>query len=383
MTPAGPLLAALDKLVLVREDGGFVIGGDPPAWFHRLGAGEPPDQPLDVEGLLPFLEAFLPEAERAWAGEGRADSGLWTQVTPSGEELRLGATALRVERKQVLVVTRNDALFEEHRRMLQRARDLSLVHAALAREIERKDVLIHCIVHDLAGPLSSILGALSLVGGRQGPAGPGAELVQIAMQSALRQRELLREILDTFSAERAALDAACDPFAVAPDLGEALAQVIGALGPAAASRGVQLTSALPTAALCRVVGDERRLARVLTNLVENAIRYTPRGGSVRVVVEDGEPGSVRVAVEDEGPGVSPEVAARLFQKLARGRDAAAGTGLGLYFCRITVEQWGGAIGYEPRAEGGSRFWVRLRCASEAPGSEGPKGEDAARGGAAG
>lgn len=165
---------------------------------------------------------------------------------------------------------------------------------------------------------------------------------------------------------------------VAPDLGEAIAQVIEALAPVAASRGVRLAGPPPSAAPCRVIGDERRLARVLTNLVENAIRYTPRGGCVRVIVDE-EPGSVHVAVEDEGPGVSPAVAARLFQKFARGRDAAAGTGLGLYFCRITVEHWGGAIGCEARPEGGSRFWVRLRCAPEAASSSIRKGEGGAHG----
>jgi signal transduction histidine kinase len=126
---------------------------------------------------------------------------------------------------------------------------------------------------------------------------------------------------------------------------------------------VHLASPPPFAAPRRVIGDERRLARVLTNLLENAIRYSPKDGCVRVLVEE-EPGTVRVVVEDEGRGVSPAVAARLFQKLSRGRDAAAGTGLGLYFCRITVEHWGGAAGYDARPEGGSRFWVRLRCAPE-------------------
>lgn len=260
--------------------------------------------------------------------------------------------------------------------MLQRARELSLAHAALSHEIERKDVLIHCIVHDLAGPLNSILGALSLLEERP-QEGEGANLVRVAMQAALRQRELIREILDTFAAERTAIDVAYDDFAVAPDLCAALAQVIEAQTPVAASRGVSLVGPAPCAGPCQVIGDERRLVRVLVNLLANAIRYTPRGRSVRVLV-DQEPGSVRVAVDDEGPGVPPDVAAHLFQKFARGRDPAAGTGLGLYFCRITVEHWGGAIGHEARAEGGSRFWVRLRCAPPSRGAGRADGEDPGR-----
>ncbi|HEY8091492.1 MAG TPA: ATP-binding protein, partial [Polyangiaceae bacterium] len=97
-------------------------------------------------------------------------------------------------------------------------------------------------------------------------------------------------------------------------------------------------------------------------------------------------GAVRLLVEDEGPGVPPALLPHLFQKFARGRDPAAGTGLGLYFCRITVESWGGAIGYEARPGGGARFWVRLRRAvaageadREKPGGGEGDGEAAARG----
>jgi signal transduction histidine kinase len=67
---------------------------------------------------------------------------------------------------------------------------------------------------------------------------------------------------------------------------------------------------------------------------------------------------VVIAVEDEGEGVAAETLPRLFEKFAHD-PRAGGTGLGLYFCRITIEQWGGGIGYEPRVPVGSRFWIRL------------------------
>jgi signal transduction histidine kinase len=113
-----------------------------------------------------------------------------------------------------------------------------------------------------------------------------------------------------------------------------------------------------------VIAEEMRLFRVLTNLVDNALRYSPPGGAVRIPTRR-EEGTVTVCVEDEGPGVAPDLLPRLFEKLARGRDRSAGTGLGLFFCRITVENWGGAIGYERREGGGSTFWIRLKSA---PGS---------------
>src|SRR5262249_2056196 len=219
-----------------------------------------------------------------------------------------------------------------------------LAHDALSREIEEKDVLIHCIIHDLVGPLNSMLGILSLL--EEEPSrGNSAQLIQVALKAAMRQRELIREILDTFAAERSALEVGHDDFATAPDLCAAVVQVTEALTPMASCRGVRLVGPKEAGDIspCKVVGEERRLSRVLFNLIDNAIRFTPPGKAVRVLLQD-EPGWIRVAVEDEGWGVPPAVAPRLFHPFARGRDPAAGTGLGLYFCRITVESWGGVIG---------------------------------------
>ena len=366
MNVQGSLIAALEKLALKRlRDGSFALYDEPPRWFHLLGLETPEgDESLKIECLLPFLEVFLPEAEKAWGDEGapRVDSGCWTERTPDGEEIHLEATALKVGDSPLLVITRNDALFLERRHVLQRARELSLAHGALAREVEKKDVLVHCIIHDLAGPLNSILGSLSLLE-EQPSQENSAELIRVALKAAMRQRELIREILDTFTAECDTLDVPYDDVARAPDLRAVLAQVTEALAPVASCRGVRLTISpeAGTGPPCKVVGEERRLARVLWNLIENAIRFTPPGKSVRVLWYD-EPSGVRMAFEDEGMGVQPAVAPRLFQKLARGRDPAAGTGLGLYFCRITVEHWGGVIGHEARPEGGARFWFRLRRA---------------------
>ncbi|WP_437275578.1 HAMP domain-containing sensor histidine kinase [Sorangium sp. So ce375] len=374
------LLAALDKLVLERlHDGTFVVCGEPPTWFRRLGLAPPwRGAPLPIDRALPFLEVFLPEAERAWSAEGSpsVQSDCWTQMTEDDEALHLEATALRVGPARVLVITRNDALFHERRRVLQRARELRLLHEALSREVERKDVLVHCIVHDLSGPLNSLLGALSLLGEQPLPEKSGA-LAALALKAALRQRELIREILDVFTAEGMASDPSDPP--VVADLRGTVARVVEALLPVACSRGVRLEGPPEIGGQpYSVVGEERRLARAVSNLVENALRFTPARGSVRVSVHD-EPGWARVAVEDEGPGVSPVIAPQLFQKFAHGRDPDAGSGLGLYGARIAVERWGGAIGYEARPEGGARFWLRLRRVGGADTAAGTGPQGAAQG----
>jgi signal transduction histidine kinase len=108
----------------------------------------------------------------------------------------------------------------------------------------------------------------------------------------------------------------------------------------------------------KVVGEQSRLERVIFNLVENALRYSPAGAVVTVGVAQVE-SDVLVAVDDEGPGIPPDVLGTLFEKFAQGQGRQGKAGLGLYFCRMTVEHWGGSIGCTPRATGGTRFWFRL------------------------
>jgi signal transduction histidine kinase len=215
--------------------------------------------------------------------------------------------------------------------------------------------LVHSIVHDLAVPLHAILGALSLL--RELPLSEqAAQWTQVALDAATRQRQLIADILDTFAAEYKALTALPDPFA-AVDLAAVIREVVAQVLPAASSRGMSMRSDVGEGPW-RVMADQGRLVRVLANLVHNGLRHSPPGGTVTVSAER-EDASIRASVDDEGPGVPQDLIPHLFERFGGKLGRVAGTGLGLYFCRITVEQWGGGIGYERRPGGGSRFWVRL------------------------
>jgi signal transduction histidine kinase len=104
--------------------------------------------------------------------------------------------------------------------------------------------------------------------------------------------------------------------------------------------------------------------RVVENLVGNAIKFTPAGGTVRVgVVADG--GLVRVSVTDDGPGIEPELASRLFEKFVTGRRPGRGSGLGLAFSRLAVEAHGGTIQVDATSGRGATFHFTLP-ADQAP-----------------
>jgi signal transduction histidine kinase len=355
------LTAALENLVVERlDDGRFVRCSELPAWANVYASYELRARlPFAIDDVFPFLAAFLDDAAEAWReGGGVVSSDLWTKVDSCGEEVHLQAKALRVQGKNALVVARSDRLFEQHQLVLQRARELRLTHRAFMREIEQKDILMHMIVHDLAAPLHGILGALSLLN-EQNLGEPSQQWIRVSLQAALRQRQLIGEILDVFSIENGPRP--WDGGSAMPDVRKLITGVIAELTPAADRQGIRFQSNIDAIAECFVAAEETRLFRVLTNLVDNALRHSPRGKTVVLNLRR-EDGTIFVSVDDEGAGVPAEQVPSLFEKFARG-VAGGAAGLGLYFCRITVERWGGRVGYEARDGGGARFWLRLPVAS--------------------
>jgi signal transduction histidine kinase len=130
---------------------------------------------------------------------------------------------------------------------------------------------------------------------------------------------------------------------------------------AAARRGVRLTADLPSAPI-RIRHDPPRIGQVVANLVGNAVKFTPRGGSVRVAVGPTEEGA-RIDVTDTGVGIDPAELPHIFDRFYRGSRAnearGSGSGLGLAIVRSIVDMHGGSVTVETLAHRGSRFTVRL------------------------
>jgi signal transduction histidine kinase len=248
----------------------------------------------------------------------------------------------------------------QQRLMQQKGNELSLNYQRLIKEIQKKEILLHCIVHDLAGPLLGIKGGYELLA-NENLSASGRKFLEIGLRQADKQEKLIKQILQAFAAEVESLDSFTIDPAQAPDAASSIKEVVEALQPAFALHHVklQIAPALNPAQNWKVVGEKSRLERVISNLTENALRHSPPDSTVTVGCYADENGQVLIAIDDEGPGVPPEVAATLFQKFAQGKKGKGKVGLGLYFCRITVEHWGGIIGHSPGAEKGSRFWFRL------------------------
>jgi signal transduction histidine kinase len=361
---AKDLFAALNILVLERLDVSlYKITGTVPHWLSRFCR---PRLKSGMEVLIPtetfpFLENFLIDAEEFWRSNTKTklSSGLWTDKDLTGKDYHFEASAICLSDRKILLIQSLEDYYQEKQYIIQRAREHELIHQQLIKDNQKKEVLIHCIIHDIAGQLSSINCCLALLE-LENLTPKGQERLEIGKTQTLKQEMLIREILNAFSAEVKSLEAFTLNPENAPNILTSVQTVIKLLTPAFTMNNIQLKLAdnIDMAADWQVVGDQSRLDRVIANLVENAFRYSPPSSTVEIgLQQDGN--TILVTIDDQGQGVPPEMGENLFQKFSQGKEKSGKAGLGLYFCRITVQRWGGSIGYLPRPGGGSRFWFRL------------------------
>jgi signal transduction histidine kinase/CheY-like chemotaxis protein/HPt (histidine-containing phosphotransfer) domain-containing protein len=357
-------------LVEYVGNGDFLAIGNCPAWCRDVfEISSDAGRRIRVADDSPFLENFLVDAEEFWStkSEGSASSGNWIERGKNGRDVPLEAFALSLDGKNILILRNLSANFAEQQQWFQTARDSLLAHEQLLSEIQKKEILLHCIVHDLSQPLSAMTGCFNLLSLEHLPAGL-SKLVETGQSESQRQELMIRGILSAFSGDLLAQQSTSDKGAAAPVLSTCAQKAIEEFTSAFADKNIHLRFAPPGADSSdwRVVGDAPRLDRIFGNLLENTLRYSPPKSTVTIGVED-QGALVLAFVDDEGPGLPPDLPVnQLFALFSKGKSHSGKAGLGLYFCKITVERWGGTIGAENRPQGGSRFWFRLPRATASP-----------------
>jgi GAF domain-containing protein len=231
-----------------------------------------------------------------------------------------------------------------------------------------RDDLTNTIVHDLRSPLSSILGSLYFMEelGETDPESPSGQALSISIRSANKLMTLVNSLLDIARLSNGQTLVEVQTARLETVLDAALEN----LQPLAADSEITLTRELEPD-LPLVLIDEDKINRVLVNLIDNALKFTPRGGQVTVGaarwLEVDSRATVRCWVRDTGPGIPPEYRLRIFDRFVQITDRPGrrrGTGIGLNFCQLAVEAHGGKIWVEDAPGGGSEFSFTLQAVND-------------------
>lgn len=211
------------------------------------------------------------------------------------------------------------------------------------------------VSHELRTPLTSIRASLGLMeGGKAGELAVKAQrLVQIARTESERLIRLINDILDLRKIEAGKLDLKVER----TDADELVAATIDSIKSMAEAAGVKLKTEGDFH--CELLCDRDRLTQVLTNLISNAIKFSPKDSAVLVRGEK-QDHALRLSVVDAGPGIPADQITKLFGKFQQldssSTRSKGGTGLGLAISKALVEQHGGKIGLDTEVGKGSTFW---------------------------
>ena len=256
-------------------------------------------------------------------------------------------------RGELLGILCNTLLSEDYR-----ARQLEETSVRLAEASEAKDRFLAVLSHELRTPLTAILGYAAVVRtGKLDETGV-RRAIEVIERNAKLQTQLIGDLLDVSRIVSGSVRLELRPLAIGPAIEAAVANA----RPAAQARQVRLDLVLDPSA-GTVSGDAARLQQVVSNLVANAIKFTPAGGAVSVRLERTEAG-VDIVVRDTGAGIRPDFLPYVFDRFRQGDSTEArshgGLGLGLAIVRHLVALHGGTVRAESAGEGhGATFTVSL------------------------
>ncbi len=280
---------------------------------------------------------------------------------PDGAPVIVKVAAVRVGPQSdrcvgyVLDVT-NERQIEADRARLYTAERRARADAELASRM--KDEFLAIVSHELRTPLNAVLGWASILQSRLAVDHDAQKPIEVIQRNARLQAKLINDILDVsrIISGKVSLEAR------ELELSTVIDQALDAIRSAAEAKGVILERQLPPE-LPTLTGDSDRLQQVVWNLVSNAVKFTPAGGRVSLLVRK-EPGHVVIEVADDGAGIAAEHLLAIFERFRQVDSgttrAHGGLGLGLAIVRQLVEMHGGTVrAHSPGIGKGATFTVRL------------------------
>jgi signal transduction histidine kinase len=258
----------------------------------------------------------------------------------------------------------NRALPRALRHAIERYRMQRETELLRTNQMQFKDEFLSHVSHELRSPLTAIYQFVTILLDRlAGELAPKQhQYLEVVLRNVKQLQSMINDLLEVTRMQAGKLTIELQATPVADAIGYAVNTLQGA----ADAKVIKLSADIdPAALLPPVCADPMRIRQILIILIDNAIKFTPANGvvKVRARIEEGNSGSVRLEVSDTGCGVSPHLTERIFERLFQAADPASagrkGLGLGLYICKELVTRQGGRIWVENAPVEGSVFCVTL------------------------
>ncbi|MFT5403747.1 MAG: hypothetical protein ACI9DF_002585 [Verrucomicrobiales bacterium] len=359
-----PEIARRLNFVVLRRLGshGFTLLEEPPEWFHHIFSHDDKNpQSVDLASSSLFLDGFLIDAEDHWANERPEPlkSGVWHEFDQSDREHYLEATALYAGAQAVMILESLGHDYEVRVQLFKKARNFVLQNQSLDHELQKNDVLLHFLSTDLSPghqQVSHVLAELKA----QDLDHSAREKLNEAVRIAARQDILLDSFLRGFSSEIVTMQQVSRDYSSAPDVTEVVRTLVKAELENFLSRsvGLSLDSTIPPNQSAKVVGHRTRLEKVVGSLMHFALRRAPEGATIRLEVHSHGEDWILTELHESASSLGKE-GESIFDNLLSADSLVRKAALSLYFCKLTIERWGGEIGYRHTGESGC-WWFRLR-----------------------
>lgn len=228
-----------------------------------------------------------------------------------------------------------------------------------------REDMMHTLVHDLRSPLAVVKGSLEVIRFSDDDTKKENidELLRLALIGTERMLRLINNLLDVSRLEDGKMNVAPDWISIEPLINNAIKQVSPEANRVDISLDTVIEDDLPP-----IYIDQAHFERILYNLLDNAIKFTPDGGHITLSARldpDFSPASAVIGVGDTGPGIPVNIQEQIFKKykqIKTSQGRRTGSGVGLYYCKLAVEAQGGHIWVESDVGQGSTFYFRLPLA---------------------
>ena len=267
-------------------------------------------------------------------------AALQLRLSPSAELVRVRERL----QQQTRVLHQKEELLEAE--LLARARAESAMRA--------KEEVLAIVSHDLRNPMSAILASSGMIAKRAGS--DVQKQIEVIERSVARMQKLVSDLLEEVRIEAGQLGLDRREHEIVAFV----TQAVEAMKPVAGLKSQELSCRHPSEP-CRVMCDVERIFQVLSNLLGNALAFTPVGGHIAISAEQHD-GEVRFSVSDDGPGIAPEQLPNIFNRYWQANHTRAGVGLGLSIAKGIIHAHGGRIWVESEVGRGTTFHFTLPLA---------------------